>query len=301
MRGQEDTHQQLSHVVLLEQKGQYDQAIRILESVIAANSSDGAEIGRAWTLLGVAYEEQGHYQQSRNAYEQGLRHLEGDPQHLMQYANALDSFATLNSITQNPEIANRLWSRALKLHQQLADHRTVAREYTYLAGIEFQRKQVGAAKRYLKRAIEEAGLMSNVSEEDSVFLSDTQAWLANMEGNSKSELAAYLRSLVLRKYGQGEDFPLTGWNYLFVGNAYADNKECAQAMTNLRQGIQILDRTVGQQNPQYLGGEIFYAKVMDRCGMHDEAMHLRLQAHQALTYLYREQCLNCTVSVASLR
>ena len=301
MQGQEDVPQQLSHAALLEQKGQYEQAVRIAQSVVDANSSDSVEIGRAWTLLGIAYEEQGHYQQSRSAYEQALRLLEGNSQHLVQYANALDHFASLNSITQKSELADKIWKKALRIHKQLADHRAVAKEYTYLAGIEFQKKQSGPAKKYLRQAINEATLTSKLSEDDSVFLSDTQAWLANMEGNSKSELAAYLRSLELRKYSHGEDFPLTGWNYLFAGNAYADNKECAQAMTSIRQGIQILGRTVGQQNPQYLAGEIFYSKVLDRCGMHEEALHLKVQAKQGMADLYRDECANCTVSVASLR
>lgn len=301
MQGQQDIHQQLSHVVLLEQKGQYEQAIRIIESLMEANSTDNVEIGRAWTMLGVAYEELGHYQQSRNAYEQAVRLLEGDSQHLAQYANALDGFATLNNLTQHPEIADKLWSKALAIHKQLADHLAVAKEYTFLAGIEFQRKQTGPAKKYLKRAIEEAALMGNVSEADSVFLSDTRAWLANMEGDSKTELVAYQRSLELRKHGHSEDSPLTGWNYLFVGNAYADNKDCAQAMTNIREGIQILDRTLGQQNPQYLSAETFYAKVLDKCGKHEEATTLKLQAKQGMTDLLKQQCVTCTVSVASLR
>jgi tetratricopeptide (TPR) repeat protein len=300
MRGQEDTHQQFSRVLLFEQKGQYEQAIRISKSLIEANSSTSVEVGRAWTLLGVAYEEEGRYQQSRNAYEQAIRLLESDAQHLSQYAFALDSFASLNSITQSAETANKLWIKALQIHKQLGDHRAMAKEYTFLAGIDFQKKQVGSAKKHLKQAIGEAALMSKPSEDDSVFLSDTQAWLASMEGNSKAELAAYQHSLELRKH-HGEDAPLTGWNYLFVGNAYANSKECQQAMTNIRQGIQILDRTVGQQNPQYLAGEIYYSKILDRCGMHEEATHLQVQAKQGMTDLFRQQCVNCTVSVASLR
>ncbi|WP_263354606.1 tetratricopeptide repeat protein [Acidicapsa acidisoli] len=300
MRSQEDIHQQFSHVLQLEQKGQYEQAIRILESLIETNSPTSVEAGRAWTLLGAVYEAEGHYQQSRNAYEKALHLLEGDTQHLLQYANALDSFASLDSITQNADTANKLWKKALEIYKQLGDHRAVAKEYTFLAGIDFQRKQVGSAKKHLKQAITEAALMNNLSEDDSVFLSDTQAWLASMEGNSKTELAAYQHSLELRKH-HGEDAPLTGWSYLFVGNAYANNKECPQAMTNIRQGIQILNRTVGQQNPQYLAGEIYYSKILDRCGMHEEATHLQVQARQSMTDLFQQQCVKCTVSVASLR
>jgi tetratricopeptide (TPR) repeat protein len=301
IRAQEDFQQQLNRVNFLEQKGQYEQAVRIIRTLIDANSSGNGEIGRAWTMLGIAYEQEGHYLQSQNAYEQAIRLLEGDTQHLTQYAGVLDCFAGLNSVMQHPDVANRLWTKALGIHKQLEDHRAMAREYSLLASVEMQRKQLGAAKKALKQAISEARLMNKVDEADAVFLSDTQAWLANLEGESNVELAAYLHSLELRKQIYGVESPLTGWTYLFVGNAYADDKECNQALTNLREGVEILDRTAGQQNPQYVAGEIFYSKVLERCGMHEDAVHLRQRAEQSMAGLLRGECLGCIVSVASLR
>jgi tetratricopeptide (TPR) repeat protein len=301
MVAQEEVRQQLVHVLLLEQKGQYEQAIRILQPLTEAGSSNRSDIGRAWTMLGVAYEQQGHYQQSQSAYEKALRLLEGNSQHLAQYATALDCFASLNSITHHPEIANKLWIKGLGIHKQLGDHRAVAKEYSFLAGAEMQKKHAGAAKKALKQAVEEAKLLHDVNEDDVVFLCDTEAWLANLEGDNKSELAAYQRSLEVRRRIHGDDFPLTGWTYLFVGNAYAEGKLCDQALTSLRQGIGILGHTVGQQNPQYLAAEIFYSKAIDRCGMHDDASHLRQQAQQTMSDLFRKECIDCTVSVSSLR
>src|SRR5260370_6768847 len=80
-RGQEDFHQQLDRVALLEQRGQYEPAIRSLRCLIDANAPSAiGEIGRAWTLLGIAYEDQGHYRKAQDAYEQALHFLAGDTQ-----------------------------------------------------------------------------------------------------------------------------------------------------------------------------------------------------------------------------
>ena len=301
VRGQEEIHQQLNTVAVQEQKGEYDQAIFTLRSLIETGTAASSEIGRCWTLLGIALEQQGQFSQSQSAYENAIRLLESDKQRLDQYASALDSFASLNSIEQHPEIANKMWAKAIGIHKQLEDHRATAREYTFLAGIEIQKKHLGPARKALENAVSESKLIGNLTADDSIFRSDTEAWLANVKGDSQSELAAYLHSLELRKNSQGESLPLTGWAYLFAGNAYANNKAWTEALASMREGLHILERTVGRENPQYLAGESLYAKVLDRYGRHEEASTLKHQVEQGMSGIYRGQCVGCTLSVASLR
>jgi tetratricopeptide (TPR) repeat protein len=248
-------------------------------------------------LLGIAYQGQGHYQQARNAYEQALQILQGDAQSLAQYANALESFASLNSITSSPEAATKLWAKALNIHKQLGNHRALARDYSLFAAIQIGEKHIRPAKKALAQAVDEAKSTNGLSDEDSVFLSDTQAWLAKIQGDKQSELAAYLHSLEIRKHGSG-DLPLTGWAYLYVGGAYADRKEWEQALTNVRAGLEILARTVGHENPQYITGQALYAKVLEKNGMHDEASRLKKQVERRMNDLYSAQCVGCTLSAA---
>lgn len=68
----------------------------------------------------------------------------------------------------------------------------------------------------------------------------------------------------------------------------------------MRTGLEVLGRSVGNDNPQYLAGENLLARVLDRHGMHEEAMQLRKHIDQALGNLRREECVGCTVSAASL-
>lgn len=302
IQSQDDVHKQLEQAALLEQRGQYDQAIRGLRSLLdkSANGVIG-ETGQIWTMLGIAYEDQGHFQKAQNAYEQAIQILAGDAKRLSQYADVLDVFAGLNFATQRPEIATKLWAKAIAIHQQLTDHRALAKDYNYLAVQEMRTKHTGAAKQRLQQAMDEAKLATDLKEDDSVFLSDTQGWIANLEGDAKSELAAYLRSLEIDRRSHGDECPRTAWAYLFLGNAYANNNNIDLALTNMRQGLAILSRTVGQTNPQYFTGEVLLAKVLKRSGLREESARLEMDAERGIKEIHRDECIGCTVSVAGLR
>jgi hypothetical protein len=86
-----------------------------------------------------------------------------------------------------------------------------------------------------------------------------------------------------------------------LGKAYADNKEFHEALTNMRDALVILERTVGPGYVQFLTGKFLYSQVLDRSGSHDEASRLSAEVRESVANLYRGQCLDCTVSVASLR
>jgi tetratricopeptide (TPR) repeat protein len=300
LRSQESIRGQLNDLIVVEKQGRYEQAIRSTHLLIDAGNL-GGEAGRAWTILGFAYEQLGHYQQAQKAYEQGLHILEKDAPHSIEYASALVNFANLNNVTQGPEVASRLWSKALKVHTELGYHAGIAQDHAFLAGVLLARKHISAGQKELEKAIAEAKLIQNPTEEQAVFLSDTQGWMANVKGDGPSELAAYQHSLELRQRARGEDSPMTAWAYLYLGLAYADCKESEQALASSRKGLEILDRVVGHNTPPYLAGEMILAQVLDREGMRDEALQVRKKAQWSANELFHGQCLGCTVSVASLR
>jgi len=300
LRSQVSIRRQLNDVIALEKEGHFDQAIRSVRILIDGDNL-GGEAGRAWTILGFAYQQLGHFQQAQKAYEQALHILEYDAPHRIEYGSALINFANLINMTQGPEVAARMWRKALKVHAELGDHSGMAEDYALLAGSELEKKHRRAAKKGLEQAIAEANSIKNPTDDQAIFLSDTQGWKANVEGDGKSELAAYQHSLELRQNRQGENSPLTGQAYLYVGIAYADCKEGEQAVAKMRQGLEILDRVVGHDTPPYLAGEILLAKVLDQEGMRDEASQVRKRAMWAARELFHADCAACTVSVASLR
>ena len=300
LHSQESIRHQLNDLIVLEKEGHYEQTIRSLHALIDANDL-GGEAGRAWTILGFANEQLGRYQQARKAYEQALQILEKNAPHSIEYASALVNFANLTNATQGPDVAARLWKKALKVHTELGYHVGMAQDHALLAGAALAKKHVSSVKKELEKAIEEGKLIQNPTKEQTIFLSDIQGWMANVKGDDASELAAYQRSLELWLKSHGEESPMTAWAYLYVGIAYADCKEREEALASMHKGLQILDRVVGHNTPPYLAGEMFLAKVLDQEGMRDEALQGRKKAEWSAKELFHGECADCTVSVASLR
>jgi tetratricopeptide (TPR) repeat protein len=300
LRSQESIRHQLNDLIVLERQGHYDETIRSVHALIDANDL-GGEAGRAWTLLGLAHEQLGHYQQARKAYEQALQILGKNAPHSIEYASALINFANLSNITEGPDVAARLWRKALKVHTDLGYYVGMAEDHALLAGVALAKKHISPAKKELEKAIEEAKLVQNPTAEQAIFLSDLQGWMANLEGDGATELAAYQRSLELRLMSHGEESPMTAWSYLYLGMAYADCKERKPALANMYKGLQILDRIGAHNTPPYLAGEMLLAKVLDKGGMRDEALQVRKKAEWSAKELFHGECADCTVSVASLR
>jgi tetratricopeptide (TPR) repeat protein len=300
LRSQESIRRQLNDVIVLEKQGHFEQAIRSVHALIDTNDL-GDEAGRAWTILGFACEQLGRYQQARKAYEQALQILQKSAPHSIEYGSALLNFANLNNVTQGPDVAARMWKKALKVHTEMGFHAGMAQDYALLAGAALAKKHIAAGKKELEKAIEEGKLVQNPTAEQAILLSDIQGWKANVEGDGASELAAYQRSLELWQQNHGEESPMAAWAYLYLGVAYADCKERERALASVHKGLQILDRVVGHNTPPYLTGEMLLAKVLDQEGMRDEALQVRKQAQWSAKELFHGECADCTVSVASLR
>jgi tetratricopeptide (TPR) repeat protein len=300
MRGESNVHQQLVQAFNLERQGQFDQAIRQIQPLVESHALSPGESGRAWTLLGYAYQAQWNVERAQDAYEQAVRVLEGDAQHVGDYANALDFFSGLYALTGQRQMAAKMLTKALSIREKEADHRGMARSYSSLAGLEVAQKHIRAAKSAMARAFAESRLTNDLTDDDHAFLSDTQAWLASVDGDKNLALAGFQSSLDIMRRSHGEDDPLTGFAHLLVGKAYAANKQFNEALTNIREGISILNRTTGPQSPRYLQGQLLYAEVLDRSGMHAEASRIKGAAEQSLKALSSGQCIGCTISVASL-
>lgn len=296
---QEEVHQQLYQSILLERQGQFDAAMRGLQSIADSNALSRVEQGRAWTLLGYAYKETGQFQSSETAFEKAMNILEGDTQHLADLANALDFYAALYQTTGQPQMAGKMWSRVLDIYKQLQDHHGIAKTYTNLANAALEQNHIRAAKAFFNQAIVEP--KADLTDDDRAFLSDIQGWIDEKTKHAPEAVSDYERALDFWKQDHGEEHPYTGWRYVLLGNAYALNGELDQAVTAMREGLIILDRTSGRQSPRYLSGEVMYARVLDRCGKHTEAAQLKAEATQHLSDLYHTQCVGCTVSAWSLR
>ena|SRR5271168_1116675 len=291
----------LHEAYVLEKQGQFDEAIAIAKGLIDSGGWSGAELGKAWNVLGVVYTQQGRVLEAQNAFERALQILGQEPQFVTDYAAVLQNYGELYNDSGQREVAGKMWRKALSLLQQSGDHVSITQSLTYLAGLALAQNRIPDAKKHLKRVAEEMKLTHDLGDDDLAFIYETQAWLARAEGHPSAAIAGYQRSLDLCKRIYGEGHWKTGWDYMLRGRAYAQSGDIEKALADMREGLGILDRTLGRKNPRYFPAQIAYAAVLDQAGLREQAAQWRAAGKQGFKDFYRAQCISCTINVAAFR
>jgi len=291
---------ELQRALTFVQKGQFSEAINTAKPLIDSGALHGAELGRSWALLGFAYGEQGSFGPARHALDQSIALLDHNPDFVDDYAVALDYLATLDRDESQLDAAQHVWLKALKICQARRNHAFIAVTYRHLAELELRQHRVHPAKKYFQKATSEVSLAGDWPLQDRAAYALTQGWLALEEKHSTEAVQAYERSLELYRTGYGDSHFLTGWAYVLLGDARSQAGQVEEALRNMRQGVAILDRALGRQNPMYWVAQIAYSQVLDVAGSHSAASQLRESGQEALKNLYQQQCLGCAVSVSSL-
>jgi len=293
--------QALTQASILQNQGKSALAIAKVKELLSSTTLDALNTGKAWNVLGAAYEDQGEYGQSQHAFEESLRILERLPDNVRAYAAALDDFGGLYLANGEPEVAEKIKTKALGLYENTGEHGGVARVACDLAAIEFNRKQVRHGSKYLERAVKEAHVASDLDDDDRAAIASLQGWEALLHDDMTAGVARYRQALDLWRKSHGEEHPYTGWGYLLLADADAKAGHLTTALGEMRQSVVILERTVGRQNTRYLLAEIAYSRVLDATGSHSEAAQIKATAEPLLNDIYRRQCAGCTISAASFR
>jgi tetratricopeptide (TPR) repeat protein len=301
LSAQERPEQRLAEALTLEREVQPAQAIAILQPLLDSRLLDAVATGKAWSILGLAYQDQGDLVSAQHAYEQSIHILEPLPSGIKDYAMALDDFGSLYLAWGQMDMADKIQVKALHLYEKINDHEGISSACSNLAGVALTQKRVHDGREYLERATKEAKMADDLDDDDLAAISSMRGWLAQLDGEFSVAASAYKRSLDLWRKSHGEDHPWTGWGYILLGRAHADAGESTAALTEMQRGLTILDHALGRQNPRYLTAEIAYSRVLDQTGSHTDAVRMRTGAEQALDGFYRSQCVGCTVSAAAFR
>ncbi len=291
--------QRLTQAYSLEKEGKPTPAISELQELLDSKSLDTVSTGKAWNILGLAYDDQGNFPLAQHAFEESLHILENLPDNIQDYAMALDDFGGLYVATGQFEVANKLRTKAFGLYEKVGDHAGIARASGDLAGTAFSQKEVERGSRYLERAVKEARLANDLGDDDRAAIASLRGWQAQLDGDFTMSVVRYGQALDLLRKRHGEEHPYTGWGYLLLGDAHAEAGQLTTALEEMRQGIAILDRTLSRQNPRYLVAEIAYSRVLDATGSHAEAAQIEAAAEPLLKDIYRKQCAGCTVSATA--
>jgi Tetratricopeptide repeat len=280
-------------------KGQPEGAIPTLTS-LTGSANDGVR-GRAWTLLGYAYKEEGKFDQARRCYERALGVFGQAAKFDIDRAATLSYFGNLESEMGNLSDAQKLLLESIDIDQRRGDHAALSSALTHMAGVEIERKQYKAARKYLQSASNEEKLATDFNTELLADLYGTKGWLASVTGKTHDAVRNYEQTLVTCTERFGAAHPLTGWSYLLLGKAVADDGDVGKGMKSIREGLQVLETTVGTHDLRYLAGQLLYSQILDRSGQHAESARLASAARQALNNAFHNQCFECTVSVWSFQ
>jgi tetratricopeptide (TPR) repeat protein len=283
------------------EKGKYETAISILSPIAQSPSTDKVNRGRAWAVLGFAYKQEGQFDQARRCYEQALSNFDEASIFDVDRASVLDYFGNLEADMGNAANGQKLFREALRIDEKFQNHSQLSTVYTHLAGVAIQQKHFKDAKKYLESSENEVNATAGAKEQLLADLYGTSGWLASATGKRKEAVEDYKRSLDACEHQFGNQHPLTGWAYLLLGKAIAEDANVEEGMSRIRSGLAILEATVGRQDLRFLAGEIAYSKLLDRSGAHAESARLAAEARQEIDSRTRGQCLNCTVSLWSFQ
>jgi len=293
--------QRLAQAYTFEREAKPTQAIAELQALLDSKSLDAPGVGKAWNILGLAFEDQGNFADSQHAYEQSIRTLEGLPNNIRDYAMTLDDLGGLYVSTGQLDLAVRLRVKALQLYEKVNDHAGMARASSDLAGTALSQKKVHQGRKYLERALKETRLTNDLDDDDLASIASMRGWLAQLEGDFGASVSRYQQSLDLWRRRHGEEHPFTGWGYALLGEAHAGTGDSTKALADKKQGLAILGRTLNHQNPWYLTAEMAYSHVLDETGAHFEAAQIKASAERLLRESYTRQCVNCTIRVAAFQ
>jgi tetratricopeptide (TPR) repeat protein len=292
--------ERLRQALALEKENQPAPAIALLRALLDSQTMDPPDTGKACDILGLAYEDLGEFSLSQHAYEESIRILRSDPD-IRNYAMALNDFGGMYLAMGQLNTAQKMKVKALGEYEKVNDHAGIVRASYDLAEIAFGLGKAPEATKYLGRAIKEAGSANGLDDDDWAAIASLQGWQAEVNGDHRVSIEKYKQALGLWMNLHGEEHPDTGWGLVLLGAADAEGGRSSAGLDEMKQGVAILGRTLGEKNLRYLLVEVTYARLLEKEGFHAEAARVKGATETGLHEVYGEQCVGCTVSSAAFR
>ena len=301
LHGQSNPHEKLAAAYTLQREGDPEEPANEAQRLIDSGALNALDNGRAWILMGLCREEQGKYSEAQQAYETAVSMLRPDRQAQRDYASAMDDLGHLFRSMGRLEESVEMRKKAIAAFQEIGDRTGLARAYFNMAALDLDRRKMGDCKKHIAMALDEIAHGANLDEDDLAAGYSIRAQLALHQRDFKAGVDDDEKALTLWQRAYGENHRATGWGYVLLSWAYEETGRSEEALTRVREGLSILERTVGTKNPTYLGAEVIYADLLDRAGDRAQASEIRTAANEALQDLNRRQCAGCSVSALSFR
>jgi len=127
-----------------------------------------------------------------------------------------------------------------------------------------------------------------------------EAWLADLKEDSNAALVRYQKSLALWRLKHGDEHMATGWCYVPLGQSAAKTGDLRLALDSLKSGTVILNHT-GPKQPKVSPRRDSVWTRLRPVREPERRDHDSDPSSKELTFLYKNQCIHCRVTVAALR
>ena len=154
------------------------------------------------------------------------------------------------------DTAEHIWLKAVRIFANGGNRAASAEAYRSLAELELWQTKVHQARKWFEKALADANAAGSLTPVDQAAYASTEGWLDLEEKHIPEAADAYERSLDYCKLAFGENHYLTGWGFLLLGKALTQEGQLGQALTDMRDGLAVLDQSLGPQNPKYWAAEI---------------------------------------------
>jgi tetratricopeptide (TPR) repeat protein len=276
LAGAQDQTSEFASLSALSRNAQPSQLIQAANSLLANRNLDPSSQGIVLTYLGHGYQQAGDFQKAAASYEKALANINCDGLHAAEYATILTTLATLYAETGQTDIAKHVLRRSVRLFEKQNNRAGTTMIWNDLATIAADEHQNREAHKYIARAMAESQLGSDVPADEIAALTSTEARIAELDGDPKTAITYYQRSLAL--CNQSCQSQQIAWLHILLGGAYLEAGDIADALAAAMRGLSLVEASFGRQSPRFFSAELICSKVLDASGAHTDAARLRTEA-----------------------
>lgn len=293
---------QLLQAQRLNDGGQFAQVIRILEPLVhgASGALDEVTRGKAWNILGQAYEAMGDYQGARRCYEAAIQLLRTH-EAALGYASTLNNLGTLEMYTGDLKAAETLLRKAKKLYDNAKDETGLTEVATNLAILAINRNEMRVAHGFLAEAFRDAERAKDLNDSDRAGMYSIKGALAARDRDFAAAVLDYQQSIAFQIRARGPRCYFVAVEYSLQGDAYRELGDYSKASEDLIAALVLVEQTVGRNTPLYAATELAYGRLLHATGAKAEAAQKENEAKALLESIRHRECNGCSVSTASFR
>jgi len=281
----------------LSNRGEFGQAVRVLEPLVHSSSGalDDVSRGTAWNILGPAYESLGDFQAARHSYEMAIQLLQAFPAARQMYASALTNLGSLDTYMGQLKAAKALLRKASRLYARTNDHNGLAEVAINFAMLAIVRNDTHVARGFIVQAFAQAERAKDVSDSD---------WAAMYSIRGSLSARALDFAVAVREYQQSIDFWIrargpkchyVALQYTLQADAYRELGEYSEASRDITVALAIEEQIGAGDTELYASTELSYARLLRAMGKNASAEEAERRANASLEAMPHQQCNGCSI------